>query len=452
VLDAASAEFLAWDGSLPDPDLAPGALPQLGVGLRITLALDRVAGRAIAGLRCRTTRDLPADGLSLARPGEAPTLSCSSYLPRWSALITAPADGDNTRQPYVPPPAAWQAGFTLKDATSGWTLRLRPTSIRIFVAGTDEQLPGLVEILELPRGRPFYVAFDGALDGTLGPWLETGCTGWRPIPIVSGLPDGWQFASADEALSDAAPRSVDEAIGFRDIRTLRLEGGIRASAGNTYFAFAPPRVTLNGADPGDQLLCNDLLLQPTAIGSGIFTLPANLPVDARIGLEVHSGDDVVKRLSLYLKSGVAWRIPGPIVTVDEFGHPSAAGTVAGALAPEPADAFRPDPLLTPGLLGRTARVYFVGRARGQVAVWPSEDVPSWPAVWAVPFGRRGKALYCGTSLDDAAPTSGGAIDAKQAKLWREVLWHRRERIRPPDDRALRALWREYQETARAQPR
>jgi hypothetical protein len=40
---------------------------------------------------------------------------------------------------------------------------------------------------------------------------------------------------------------VDDAIGFRDRRTLRLARGIRAAAGNTHFDFARPHIVLEEA-------------------------------------------------------------------------------------------------------------------------------------------------------------------------------------------------------------
>jgi hypothetical protein len=447
VLDAASTEFLAWDGSLPDRGSTPGAAPRRGAGLRITLAIDRIARSAAPGLRCRTTHELPAGGLTLVSQDAAAPLACMSYLPGWSALISAAGHDDDPPAAFVPPGVAWRDGLTLTDAATQWTLRLRSTRIRIFIAGTDEQLPGLIEILELPRGRPFYVAFDGSVAAALHPWFETGCVGWQPLTITAGLPDGWQFGYADEAVTDAVPRSVDDAIGFRDRRALRLAGGIRAAAGNTYFDFAPPHIVLEGASPGDELLCNGKALLADRAGSGTFVLPPDPPPDARIGIEVRNGEDVVKRVSLYLNSGAPWRISEPLVTIDEYGHPTAQGEIAGAWAPEPLESFHPDPLLLPGLQSRTGRVYFIGRAPGQISVWPGET-PSWPAVWAIPFGRRGEALYCGDSLDGASPTADRYGDAERAELWREVLWRHRKRIKPPTEHALRALWREYQDAAR----
>jgi len=447
VLDVASDEFLRWDGAAADPDRAPGATMQVGAGLRFCMTIDRIAGRAAVSIRCRATRELPADGLSVAVAETEQRLTCRSYTPDWSSPLAAGDDAPLVGTAFVPAAPVWRDGLTLNDAAAGWTLRLREAQIRIFVDGSDYQLPGLIEILELPRNRPFYIAFHRAQAPKLEPWLGADCHGWEAIQLISGFPDDWAFGYVGGAASDAIPRSIDVALGFRDRRSLRLSGGIRASAGNIYFDFAPPRIILDGAEEGDQLVCAGITM-PRPDGSASYLLPGELPLDSRIGLEVRNGDEVVKRTSLYLVSGGPWRVAEPLVTLDQYGHPIDGGVIAGANAPEPEDGFVPDPLRTPGLSPRAERVYFLGRAPGQIAVWPADGVPEWPVIWAVPLGRRGTALYCGGSLEASGPIGTPAGNRRQIKLWRQILWRRRARIATPKERALKTLWLEYRDAAR----
>ena len=88
-------------------------------------------------------------------------------------------------------------------------------------------------------------------------------------------------------------------------------------------------------------------------------------------------------------------------------------------------------------------MYFIGRRRGEIAVWPDEPTPRWQAVWAVPFRRRGRAIFCGPSLADADPLPERAGDRSNRKLWHDLLWRRRKQITPPRNRAQRSLWRRY---------
>jgi hypothetical protein len=446
LLDVVADYFLEWDGELPGDDRDIGGRHRVTAGLRLCLAIDRVARRARATLRCHSRREFPELPLELRGPtGEE--LTCEEAVPGWSGPIVSLA----TRKYFVPPSMVWASGLALSDPSTGWTLRLHAAKARAFVSGEPEQLPDLVETLDVPRGQLFYLAFNDAAAATLVPWLETDCSGWRPIDLVDGLPPGWTFGAVREALTDRGPRAVDGRLGFPDRRTIRLVGGIPGNVHGTFFAFAPPRVLVDGAQPGDAVFCDG---QPLLQGDPIsgWSLPAALPLDARIEVEVRHSDDAVKRRSVYLVSGIDWRVEGPLVALDGYGRPVPTGTdgITGAVVSRgPAvPVVAPDVLRTPGLNLSTARVYFVGPLPGQVAVWPEESLPDWQPVWAVPFRRRGRALFCGQSLDASKPGSRRSGDPDRIRLWQTVLWHWRKRITPPEERATKALWREFNEAAR----
>ena len=76
-------------------------------------------------------------------------------------------------------------------------------------------------------------------------------------------------------------------------------------------------------------------------------------------IELSRGDEILKRRSVFLVVGSGWRVDEPLFVVDEFGSESRSGAgVAGAMVPlSSGDAFRFDPLRTPGLhRGRAAGV------------------------------------------------------------------------------------------------
>lgn len=443
LVDIAADDFVEWDGSLPPLAGGAGVGGEVFSGLRICLAVDRVAGRLTSQLRCVARREFPERGLELDVSG-GPLTECAEFSGGWSTPL---ADAGSGRA-YEPPPRVWRSGVDAADHSVRWRARLAPAEVRAFVEGATFLLPGLVEVVELPPRGAFYLAFADAVAPQLERWLADDCDGWQEIHISDGLPPGWVFGSVRAARSDAAIRRVRPELGVADRLTMRLRGGIRAGVGNTYFAFAPPGVWLDGAQPGDRVLAAGVELEPDAATS-LFVLPPGLPADTRIGLELWREDDVVRRSSLYLLSGVQWRSE-PRVKLDGFGTRSEQGTICGALAPDPPPGrcLARDLLRTPGLGSSPSCIFFIGREPGQVSRWPDEPPPEWDAVWAIPFGTRGRAVFCGLSLEDAAPSRRSRASHKQLRLWHDVLWRRRRVITPPADQRLKALWRQYRDAAR----
>ncbi|MGH2625234.1 MAG: hypothetical protein ACRDHY_01115, partial [Anaerolineales bacterium] len=322
------------------------------------------------------------------------------------------------------------------------------------VEGAAEGLPGLVEVLGLPQHSRFYLAFRAEDGPALHEWAVEDCGDWRELALPSGLPSGWTLAAVGEAVTDRGPRALDPAVAFPDRISIRLVGGIRSStAGNTFFSFAPPRLLVDGIGADEAVHCGSGVLVEEAGAPGTYPLPEDLPADTRTVAEIRRGDDVIRRVSFYLASGFAWQLDTPVVAFDGHGtlmaDPSSSDGIVGAAVAAAGEPFRGDMLRTPGLSPVAARrVYFIGKHAGAISVWPTEPLPSWEPVWAIPFVTRGRPLYCGTSLAAAGPVTGQAGSRKQVDLWRRVLWQWRKRITPPPDQPFKALWRQYREAAR----
>ncbi len=443
LLDVVADDFLSWDGTTTATKDGEAPQREVHAGLRLCLSLDRVAGEVLAVLRCQTKKEFPEDGLRLSGVGDGEFV-CAEFIAGWSTPLADPETG----APYEPPASTWHAGVAASDSATGWQLRLASARVRVFVDGRDELLPGLVEVLELPQDGPFYLAFATSAEPALGAWLSSECEGWQPIAVIAGLPAQWVLGSVRAAKTDRGLRDVRPELGFPDRLSMRLVGGIRAAPGNSFFSFAPPQVALDGASSTDRLFCQGSILERDA-GSSMYPLPDDPPVDTRIGLEVWRGDEAIRRASLYLLSGFSWRLERGIVSVDRYGFASAEGSIAGAASPPtPEDPFPLDLLRTPGLAGSAGRIYFIGREAGQISVWPVEDPPEWQAVWAIPFGKRGRAIFCGTTIAEAAPLPRRNADRSRVRLWHDVLWRRRRDISPPLDREQKVLWRRYRDALR----
>ena len=443
LLDAVAEDFSTWDGSVPATIGGQGAC-SVFAGLRFCLGVDLVARTVRASLRLFTRRDYPDDPLKITGLTSG-ALEGTEFYDGWSTPLRVPGSGSD----YEPGRLAWRSGLTGADERIGWRFRLEPAQVRVFVEGQALLLPGLVEMLELPRDAPFYVAFHDSAANRIGEWLMSECEGWKPLAIALGLPSGWTFGRVDRALSDRGVLRVRSELGHPDRVSMSIVEGVRASGRNTYFSFAPPRLAVRGLSVAQEVRVAGRPVAPSVNSGYTYGLPEDLPTDSRIALEVLDGDEVVRRSSLYLVSGVPWRFERPFLTVDEFGESTERGTICGAaVVPTHQVHFPQDLLRTPGLRSPEERVYFVGRCRGEIAVWPDEPTPTWEVVWAVPFRRRGRAIFCGTSIADTAPLPTWVGSRSRRKLWYSLLWRRRKQITPPSDRAQKSLWLRYKKAAR----
>ena len=237
---------------------------------------------------------------------------------------------------------------------------------------------------------------------------------------------------------------------------LQLVGGIRSRAGNNFFHFAPPSVSLSGGTPDTEVYWGDMKLSRSGDGS-TFTLTGDLPTESRISLEARDGEPV-DRLSLFLTGdfSVTQMEPrfflgpaGTRTTIDED-EPSIAGayisgTGVGMFATA-AEMFEDLAYEMGGLQG-----FLIGRHPGQIATWPREAFPSnWLPVWAIKKqGRKLAAMFTGELLGMAQPENTSFTPTRrEVQDWKKLLWNQRKRITPPRDRHQRALWLLLQESAR----
>ena len=443
ILDAAAEVFSGWDGSVTTL-VGNRASGGVFAGLRLCLSVDRVAGAVQTSVRVLARREYPEDSLKITGV-TTEALECGEYYNGWSTPIRF---GDSSCE-YEPDRDMWISGIEGTDNGAGWRLRLEPANVRVFVDGKASMLPGLIEVLELPSDAPFYIAFNDNVADTIGEWLESDCEGWVSLHVATGLPSGWTFGTVNRAFSDRGIINVRPGLGHVDRLSMSLVGGVRASRGNRYFSFAPPRLVIHGASARHQVRAAGRVVKPITDSSVTYRLPDDLPTDSRVGLEVVDNDEVVCRSSLYLVSGITWRFEDLPLALNLFGDPTEDGVICGAVSTAPQfDAFPQDLLRTPGLGKPHGRVFFVGRRRGEISEWPNMPSPTWQAAWAVPFRRKGRAIFCGPSLEDAGPLAERVGDASQRELWHDLLWRRRKRITPPRSRAQKLLWNRYMDAAR----
>ncbi len=450
LLDTVANELEEWDGEAEVEDSSGNGLKLVSARLRICLNLDLVAGRAKTAIRCKLNREFPEKGLQLSVPNFDGRLRAEEYLDGWSL----PLSNDETGEVFDASRLDWCNSVTMSSDPPKWDLRLHGRRVRIFTKGTEEGLPGLVEVYALPQGQPFYIAYSQSSWLEVDHWLTGECRGFRELGKLSGLPLDWIFASVEEAISDQAIRNVFPFLSFPSRVRLRFVGGIRSGKGNNFFSFAPPSVALHGGTPNIEVYCNGQLMLPAEKGEAM-ALPHDFLIESRIVMEARSGDSVRSRLSLFLTgnfslpnsdTGLFLNNIGSCVDVNR-NNPSIAGAQARGNLSMPLVQQQED------LEAQIGKVegFLIGNTPGQIAKLPLEPFPTdWCPIWAVTKkrGKQLKAIFIGESLTAASPIESAISRDRAVQKWKEVLWHWRKRVQPPSSPSLRALWKETQEVAK----
>lgn len=438
-------ELRDWDGTAEDS----GKTQIYGLLRLCCSQLDSTAKRATLSLRCSTKHEFPEDGLLLFLDGNSQSFSCYEESGGLSSPLISESDG----KPLVGCEFDWLKGLQVRSADSNstkWCFRLPASPIRVFVNGNTEGLPGIVEVRQLPTQQPFYLAAHQQCLELLTKWGESSCQGFEKLQIIDGLPSGWHFFKAQAACSDELVKQQYPILAFQTNVRLELAGGIRLERGNKFFNFAPPKLILKGGSESIKVYCNNQLLD-SRNSAGNYELPADTSAERKLLIEARNGDDIIRRC--FLSWVENYSLPSQINApqFDRFGNlktgDNETGGVAGALV---RGVDFPDFNFNTFLpIQGKQRIFYVGKEPGQIAIWPAESLPTdWELVWAISKGRhRGQAMFCGTNLAESQPLMSKCKDRKKMRAWKEILWHDRKKISPPDRPNLKALWKQFQKEA-----
>ena len=404
-------------------------------------------------MRFKINWEFPEDGLLLSGLGLPGLIKVEEDIDGWSF----PFEDEMTGELVDAAKLDWSIDYQMIGCSNELRLQLPGTSVRLFVDAQSEGLPGLVEVHSLPQGRPFYLVYSLAAWPELEVWTQQSCSGFQELGI-NGLPPQWKIARVDEVDSDEGIRQAFPSLQFPASRIqLKFVGGIRSSRRNEFFDFAPPRIIVEGGSSDHHLYCDDELLD-TADTTGMYSLPSNLSSETQIILSVKKDGIPVTNQSLYLTGDFGLRFLDSARYVDRTGSPvtgndSVDQLAAGAMmVPEPGpeelslEEIQED--LSAELGNKTG--YLVGQVPGQIVAWPTDGwAQRWRPIWAITVTKRkGTVLYVGSDLEKPEPSRTNNSDPRNVKLWKEVLWHWRKRINPPQFPTLKSLWSQYQEVAR----
>jgi len=435
-------ELRGWDGTAELSDRT-----QIYGLLRLCCKLDSTAKRLTISLRCSTKHEFPEDDLLLCLEDNSQSFSCSEDSGVWS-LPLSESDGKTVAASEFD----WLKGVKMRSADSKWCFKLPASPIRVFVNGDTEGLPGLVEVRQLPTQKPFYLAAHHQEDlELLTEWGESSCQGFEKLQIIDGLPSGWHFFKAAAACSDELIKDRYPFLAFSTNVRLELYGGIRLEKGNKFFNFAPPALILQGGSELIKVYCNNQLLERKN-SAGNYELPADIPPETNLPIEARNGKKIIRRCSLFLIENYSLISQLSAPQFDRFGRRlthsdrESAG-VAGALVRNVN--FPPFNFNTFLPIQGQQRILFVGKEAGQITTWPGESLPTdWEPVWAISKSRhRGQVMFCGTNLSESEPVISKCRNRKKMREWKQILWHDRKKISPPDSPKIRALWNKFQKEA-----
>jgi len=433
-------ELSGWDGTAEVSDRT-----HIYGLLRLGCQHYPIAKRATITLRCSTKHEFPEDDFLLFLENNSHPFSCYEHGGGWSSVV-AGAD----RKPLDASKFNWLQGLRMRSGDSKWCFNLPASPIRVFVDGNSEGLPGLMEVRQLPAQKPFYLAAHEQCLKLLTEWGESSCQGFEKLQIIDGFPSGWHLFKAAAACSDELIKLEYPILAFSTNLRLELTGGIRLERGNKFFNFARPKLVLQGGNESIKVYCNDRLLNCTE-AAGIYELPANTPAETNLQIEARSGEDIIKRCSLVLVENYSLPSQSNAQQFDRFGKLRtgdngsagfAGAWVQGVDFPD----FNFNTFLP--IQGKQ-RIFFLGKEPGQIAIWPAESLPTnWEPVWAISKGRhRGQVMFCSTNVADSQPSMSKCKDRKKMRAWKEILWHDRKKISPPDRSNLKVLWQQFQKEA-----
>lgn len=436
LISAALEELREWDGEFDSED---GEQVQINGTLRLCGRVDRIAQRVRFKIRCKSSHDIPDEGVVLSLAGVGGRLRFSDYLNGWSTELVH----DGTGEAVDGATLDWGGGTSGRAEELEWRFRLPGAEVRIFEDGATASIPGIIEISRLQKDRPFYLACTSSVTDLIEEWGKSECAGFGDLGIRTGIPDGWKLYFSKGARSDALIRARFPSLAFNAAIRILFENGVRSS-GSQYFTFGLPEISIDGDIGNCEVSCDGHQL--IAGKDDRYTIPAEMRATGRLSIEVRSGEDILTRRSLFVSDEMSASARYEC-GADQFGRvfegEDGRAFVSGAVGGSEVTTYEGFFLPVPPHRGRRI---FIGRIPGQIiSLGAGEHPEDWNPVWAIQMeGRRGSVAFCGKDLSDSHPEVNQNQPRRLLQDWKQILWYRRKRIEPPSNAALKKLWSEYQ--------
>ena len=302
LISALAEDLTDWDGRVDPAPEQPQTSARYGQ-LRICLDLDRVARRARPYFRCSLPGASEGAAVVLQRPGGG-YLVCEMLPGGVSTAVT-----DSERAPFPAAAMNWAAGGALRSE-GGWTVRLPAGDVRLLGDGSAAGTRGWIEIRQLPRASPVLLLAAPSAAAHIARWLGTAAEAGEELTGIEGIPQGWRLFAAPRIRSDKDVRDAYPVLTFPLLTKIRLIGGIHADSSTEYFAFAPPRIRLEG-ELGDETVLTDG--EPIAAGGPeqLSHFPASTPGPHTVELS-RAGEVIAPCLASRLSANFAAVAPSAV--------------------------------------------------------------------------------------------------------------------------------------------
>ncbi len=198
------------------------------------LRIDYFPGsqRINAHLHIQTQREIPEDGLDVTDDD-----GNQAFFELDDATLTGPLL-DARGAPILLRPEELEAPRGWYILPGPESIHLPPAKVRCFALASQDEPTRFHEVASPPtRGRFLLIGESDSLNQEVA---RQEIPVVLPLSIKFGLPENW--------LAMEVPSVNPGKVGSQVRTQIRLNGGIRATAGNTFFDFAPPILTLLGED------------------------------------------------------------------------------------------------------------------------------------------------------------------------------------------------------------
>lgn len=419
LLNIVLEELAKWDGT--GEFLSENGTLIYRYLLGLSAKWDRTAQCLKLKVRCRIGKNFPENGLSLDDK-----YFCEPQTKNWSTPISIDLS------------QYWQTGFELKSSAQKCKFKLYPSKVRLLILGNGEGLSGLIEDSKLLPNMPFYLIVHQSCSHHIEEWGKSDCKGFEKVTINQGLPPGWNFYKADDALRDTL-KDQYPVLAFPTTTKLNIIGGIRLEKGNDFFAFAPPKFILESGNESTKVhgYSNETLLN-LEYQNGIYILPLNTPTNQKIEIKVYEGDKTIASRSWQLMDHFEHQELAKIQYFDAVGNltQESRGVAGGYFQDYKPPAFQYNSVV---LTNTDHNIILIGRKPGQIAN-PSEQF-NWQPIWQISLGSR-SVKFCGNSEADSQPQNYICTDLEKLRDWKKVLWKEKNKVISVE-RGKRELWEKY---------
>lgn len=460
-------ELEQWDGKFTEPQTPKEFQEEIAAGrgaerhepseqkvfLKICLEINEFNKAAVGYLRFKTgvNASFPEDP-QFTRSGDDRVWSCEEARQGWSTKIK-----DVDAEPPMPLDALkvdWKSGIELKDENKRIKAILKGDTVRLFVEGEDDGLPGYVESNSLQSRIRFYVACSSEYSEKIKNWGKATCGRFDKVEIKN-MPEDWILFSGENATSSCD--GIDKLTIAEDAGiAIKFRGGIRVDRGSfTYLKLSRPEIVVENSSGNCRVKVSGAEATMAEDGQS-WSIPDTVPSGQPIEIEAVDGESR-DRKTVYLTDPQLPTSFEKACRLDKFSDVIITGTsnaiARGAFGAQVDSGFKnslTDAELSP--TGLSKRIIFVGAKPGEVAHWPKDPYPTaWQPVWAIAkvSAKRWKANYCGgpKRIVEYYKPENRYADSPAIKKWKEVLWVRRKVTSAPTMKMLVPMWRKYVEAA-----